>query len=165
MDLIIDGYNLIGNNRGLDGLLEQKRNWLIQQLTRYQKIKGFKITIVFDGWRTGKASENVEKSSTVWVIYSRLGEKADAVIVRLAQEKSDGSVVATSDREIRSAVERAGAVAVSADEFNRILRSLDGFGDEDNVDDGEFAVAKGGNPNRLSKSERRRREKLKKLKL
>jgi uncharacterized protein len=165
MDLIVDGYNLIGNNRGLDGALEQKRGWLVRQLTRYQKIKGFNITIVFDGWRTGRVSENIEKSAGVSVIYSRLGEKADAVIVRLAREKSDGSVVATSDREIRSAVERSGAVAVSADELNRILRSLDGFSEEDDVDDGDFPAAKGGNPNRLSKAERRRREKLKKLKL
>jgi hypothetical protein len=71
----------------------------------------------------------------------------------------------TSDREIRTAVERSGAVAVSAGEFNQILRSLDGGYAGDEADAMEFSPSKSGNPNRLSKSERRRNEKLQKLKL
>jgi predicted RNA-binding protein with PIN domain len=164
MDLIIDGYNVIGNDQGLTGLLEHQRNWLIQQLSRYQRIKRFNITVVFDGWHAGRANEVVEKTADVSVIYSKLGEKADAVITRLAREKSSGAVVVTSDREIRSAVERSGAVAVSSGEFNSILRTLDGM-DSTGVDDWDAVARKHGNPNRLAKSERRRSEKLKKLRL
>src|SRR6266508_3463706 len=150
MDLIIDGYNLIGSDQGLQGALEHKRNWLVQQLSRYQKIKQFNVVVAFDGWRSGSASQVVEMKDGVSVIYSRLGEKADAVIVRVAREKGNGCAVVTSDREIRTAVERFGAVAISADE---------------EVDFMELRRSKSGNPNRLSKSQRRRNEKLQKLKL
>jgi predicted RNA-binding protein with PIN domain len=163
MDLIIDGYNLIGSDRGLGGALEHKRNWLVQQLSRYQKIKQFNVILAFDGWRSGSPNQVVEKKDGLTVIYSRLGEKADAVIVRVAHEKGSGCVVVTSDREIRTAVERFGAVAVSADEFNQILRSLDGAYADDDLDAMEFRSSKSGH--RLAKSERRRNEKLQKLKL
>jgi predicted RNA-binding protein with PIN domain len=86
--------------------------------------------------------------------------------VRVAREKGNGCVVVTSDREIRTAVERFGAVAISADEFNQILRTLDGaYAADDEVDFMELRPSKSGNPNRLSKSARRRNEKLQKLKL
>jgi len=167
MDIVIDGYNLIGSESGLSGALEHKRNWLIKQLVRYQEIKKFNLTVVFDGWRSGQAHEAAERVGAIAVVYSRLGEKADAVIVRNARVQSSGAVIVTSDREIRSAVEKLGAVTVSAAEFNQILRSLDGSycSDDDDDDESDFRTAKKGNANRLSKSERRHNDKLKKLKL
>ncbi|MGH7797493.1 MAG: NYN domain-containing protein [Candidatus Binatia bacterium] len=165
MDLIIDGYNLIGNEQGLREPLEPKRNWLVQRLSSYQKIKQFDVTVVFDGWRTGRGNEVLAKKDGISVVYSRLNEKADAVIVRLARAKGAGSVVVTSDREIRRAVERFGAVAISAGEFNPILRALDGGATSDDVDAEYVETRKGGNPNRASKSERRRNDKLRKLRL
>jgi len=48
MDVIVDGYNLIGNDQGLHGPLESKRNWLIQRLSQYQQTKHFRVTLVFD---------------------------------------------------------------------------------------------------------------------
>jgi uncharacterized protein len=167
MDIVIDGYNLIGSESGLTSALEHKRNWLIKQLVRYQEIKKFNLTVVFDGWRSGQAHEAAERVGGIAVVYSRLGEKADAVIVRIARVQSSGAVIVTSDREIRSAVEKLGAVTVSAAEFNQILRSLDGSycSDDDDDDESDFRTAKKGNANRLSKSERRHNDKLKKLKL
>jgi len=94
-----------------------------------------------------------------------LGEKGDAVIVRLARTKSAGAVVVTSDREIQSAVERSGATAVSAAEFSRILRSLDGSYDVDDDEEADVEAVKKGNANRLSKSARRHNDKLKKLRI
>jgi predicted RNA-binding protein with PIN domain len=165
MDLIIDGYNLIGSGQGLSGSLEHKRNWLVQQLSRYQKLKHYSLVVVFDGWRSGQANEVVEKRDGISVVYSRLGEKADAVIIRIGRQKGNGCVVVSSDREIRTAVERFGAVAISAGEFNTILQSLDGLSGADENGEEEFASNKGGNPRRPSKSERRRLDKLRKLKL
>lgn len=165
MDVVIDGYNLIGNESGLGGALEHKRNWLIQQLIRYQDIKKYNLTVVFDGWRSGQSQETTEHVSGIAVIYSRLGEKADAVIVRLARSKAAGAAVVTSDREIQSAVERSGAVAVSAAEFSRILRSLDRSYEGDDDEEPDIAPARKGNSNRLSKSARRHNDKLKKLKI
>ena len=126
MDIIIDGYNLIGSVQGLRGALEQKR----------------------DG---------------INVVYSRQGEKADSLIIRMARQRGSGCVVVTSDREVRTAVEKFGAVAIYAGEFAAILRRVDTpFADPD---DGETDAVprRGGNPNQLSKNERRRRERLKKL--
>lgn len=165
MDLIVDGYNLIGSDRGLAGALEPKRNWLVQRLSAYQKIKQFNVIVVFDGWRSGRNEEVAEKKDAVTVVYSQINEKADAVIIRLARQKGAGSVVVTSDREIRSTVERFGAVAVSAGEFNYILRALDGNAYDEDLADEECDASREGNPRRASKSERRRNDKLRKLRL
>lgn len=165
MDLIIDGYNLLGIEQGLRAPLEPKRNWLVQRLSSYQKLKGFNVIVVFDGWRSGRSEQTAQKLDGVSVVYSRLNEKADAVIVRLAREKGAGSVVITSDREIRTAVERFGAVAVSSGEFSQILRSLDRYGGAADPDHEESENPQGGNPRRVSKVERRRTDKLKKLRL
>jgi len=61
MDLIVDGYNLIGSDRGLVGALEPKRNWLVQRLSAYQKIKQFNLIVVFDGWGFGRNEEVAQK--------------------------------------------------------------------------------------------------------
>jgi len=165
MELIVDGYNLIGSDQGLVGALEPKRNWLVQRLSAYQKIKQFNVIVVFDGWRSGRNEEVAQKKDGVTVVYSQVNEKADAVIIRLARQKGAGSVVVTSDREIRSAVERFYAVAVSAGEFNQILRTLDGNSYDEDFSDEEINASRKGNPRRASKSDRRRNDKLRKLRL
>src|SRR3972149_4193524 len=85
MDIIIDGYNLIGSDQGLRGALEQKRDWLIHRLSRYKMMKEFGLIVVFDGWRSGWAHEAEEKRDGINVVYSQQGEKADSVIVRMAR--------------------------------------------------------------------------------
>ena len=111
MDLIIDGYNLLALDRRLDRGLEQSRNLLIDHLVRYRQLKMLNLTVVFDGWHSGSANETHRAQDGIRIVFSRLGEKADAVIIRLAREKNSNAVVVSSDREIRSAVERFGAVA------------------------------------------------------
>ncbi len=166
MDLILDGYNLIGSQGGLTaGTLEQKRNRLIQQLSQYQKRKGFNVIVVFDGWRSGAATESVQRRDGLSIVYSRLGEKADEVVVRIARSKGGGCVVVSSDREIRKAVEKFDAVAVSAGEFNQILKTLDGARPENDQDEEELYSESRAGAGRLSKAERRRSEKVKKLRL
>ncbi len=164
MELLVDGYNLIGADQGLGGILEAKRNALLRRLSAYQKIKQIPITVVFDGWRSGLAHETVQKRDDIRVVYSRLEEKADSVIVRLTRTRATGTVVITSDREIQTAVERLGAIAVSAAAFNSILESLNPWSaeDEDDLDfdsDRRFPSRSGG------KAEKRRREALRKLRL
>ena len=111
MDIIIDGYNLIGSERGLRGDLEHQRNWLLQRLLLYQQVRGHTVVLVFDGWKTGLIDEVSENKHGVRIVFSRQGEKADSVIVRLARAKGSGCVVVTSDREVRRAVEKFGAAA------------------------------------------------------
>jgi predicted RNA-binding protein with PIN domain len=161
MDIIIDGYNLIGSERGLTGGLEHQRNWLLQRLSRYQELRGHTVVLVFDGWKAGLTDEVSQDKQGVRIVFSRQGEKADSVIVRLARAKGSGCVVVTSDREVRRAVEKFGAAAIYADEFSRILRNLDLAGG--GRLEGERRPNKKGNPKRLAKSERQRLGKLKKL--
>jgi predicted RNA-binding protein with PIN domain len=163
MEIIIDGYNLIGTDGGLTGNLEHKRNWLIQELASYQRAKSYDITVVFDGWRSGSVDQVEEKRAGVGIIYSRLGEKADSVIIRLARKKGSGCVVVTSDREVRNAVERFGVVALYAGQFRAMLHNQDESFDDAQPEDRRRTLKKG-NPRRLSKKERKRREKLRKLK-
>jgi len=165
MDLIIDGYNLLALDRRLDRGLEQSRNSLINRLVRYRKAKPLNLTVVFDGWRSGSANETRLTQDGISIVYSRLGEKADAVVIRLAREKSSGAVVVSSDREIRNAVERFGAVAVHAQEFNEILQQLDFPGEEDGFQDWQEPMSDRNSADRLSKADRKRQDKLRKLRL
>ena len=162
MDIIIDGYNLIGNERGLRGDLEHQRNWLLQRLSLYQEARGHTVVLVFDGWKSGLMDEVSESKQGVRIVFSRQGEKADSVIVRLARAKGSGCVVVTSDREVRRAVEKFGAAAVYADEFSRILRKLE-LAADGGSDEGGRRPNKKGNPKRLAKNERQRQGRLKKL--
>ncbi len=164
MEIIIDGYNVIGSDAGLTGNLERKRNTLVQQLIDYHKNKGHGLTVVFDGWRSGSIDEVEQTREGICIVYSRLGEKADSVIIRRARKQSTGCVVVTSDREVRKAVERFGAVALYAGEFRDMLRHLAESFDDEELDDLPRQTRKKGNPRRLSKKERKRREKLNKLK-
>ena len=163
MDLIIDGYNLLALDRRLDRGLEQSRNSLIKQLTRYHAAKPLNLTVVFDGWRSGSANETRIAQDGISIVYSRLGEKADAVVIRLARERGSGAVVVSSDREIRTAVERFGVVALQAQEFHEILHNLDfregqsGFEDQFSRPSGQTSSK------RLSKADRNRQDKLRKL--
>jgi predicted RNA-binding protein with PIN domain len=168
--IVIDGYNLIGSDRGLRGDLEGKRKQLIQRLQQYRESKGYPITVVFDGWRSGWMHEAQEQTGGITVIFSRQGEKADSVIQRLAREMGNGCVVVTSDREVRRAAEVAGAAAIYSGEFGAKLQTFDreDLHDEENLTDhlSEQSLQgqdKRGNPRKLSKRERKRRERLKKL--
>ena len=170
IQIVIDGYNVIGGERGLRGDLEGKRNQLIQQLQQYRERKGYPITVVFDGWRSGWMREAQEQIGGITVIFSRQGEKADSVIERLAREMGSGCIVVTSDREVRRAVEASDAAAIYSGEFRSKLKSLDveTFHDEDQapalpISQTFHHQGKRGNPRKLSKTERKRKERLKKL--
>jgi predicted RNA-binding protein with PIN domain len=163
MEIIIDGYNVIGSDTGLTGNLEHKRNSLVQQLVSYHQNKGHGVTVVFDGWRSGSIDEVEQRRDGICIVYSRLGEKADSVIIRRARKQSTGCVVVTSDREVRNAVERFGAVALYAGEFKDMLYYRAQSFDDEELDGKPRETSKKGNPRRLSKKERKRREKLNKL--
>ncbi|MBI2358876.1 MAG: NYN domain-containing protein [Deltaproteobacteria bacterium] len=166
LEIIIDGYNLIGSERGLHGDLEALRRQLIRKLQEYRRRRGYRVTVVFDGWRSGWSHEVEEIADGITVIYSRHGEKADDVIKRLAREKRSSCLVVSSDREVRQAVDRAGAVAIYASDFSAKLENLHRepveAEEQDNLEVPRKRDKKG-NPRRLPKKERRRRERLRKL--
>jgi len=166
--LIVDGYNFIGHDGGLRGDLRSRRDQLIQRLTAYQRQRGHRLTVVFDGWRSGWPTEHAEWIGGVRVIYSREGEQADEVIARLAREEGAAVVAVSSDRAVQSAVRAAGGVAVSCGEFERKLMEDARFepaavSEKDEEPEAAAPSVKRGNPRRRSKADRRKAVKLRKL--
>jgi predicted RNA-binding protein with PIN domain len=176
MHIIIDGYNLIRQSDSLRRFerlgLEKGREELIKRLASYRKLKGHRITVVFDGWIGGPLREERLKEEGIHIIYSKRGEKADEVIKRIAKKGSgEELVVVTSDREIAGAVDRSGGVAIPSPEFETrmivegeaALLSDKGVSPEEDDDEEIRRSEKKGPSRRLSKKERlteRRRRKL-----
>ena len=169
MYLIIDGYNLLHVGRLPIALsandLQRERDRLIDQLSSYRQTKPCEITLVFDGWQGGWATEKKERNKGIDVIFSRLGEKADEVIKRLVKEKGPGRIVITSDRDIARYAEKMGAAVIPSDQFRDRMQmsavTIEKGTEED--EDERTGMKKKGPSRRLSKKGKRARAALKKL--
>ncbi|RJQ40538.1 MAG: hypothetical protein C4550_03350 [Nitrospiraceae bacterium] len=160
--IIIDGYNLIGiQHKDLEG----QRQRLVEKLAEYKKIKGHEITVVFDGWKSGSGDESHSVTGGIKVIYSKLGEKADAVIKRIISSEKKQWIVITSDRDIADHAWANGSVVVSSGEFSEILGKplRVGKGEFEPIDEEEYESSKKGSPRRLSKKEKAKMRALGKL--
>jgi uncharacterized protein len=176
MHLIVDGYNLIRQSDTLRGYerisLEAGRQALVRSLGDYRKLRGHKITIVFDGWVGGSPLEERDRAGGIDIIYSRLGEKADEVIKRLLAKGSEEIMVVTSDREIVNFAARRGKTSIASDAFASLLDDLSAEHasqgpretEEDEEDEDRRAAAKKKGPaRRLSKQKRAALARIKKL--
>jgi uncharacterized protein len=169
MYLIIDGYNLLHVGRLPMALsandLQRERDRLIDRLSAYRKTKPCEITLVFDGWQGGWATEKKERNKGIDVIFSRLGEKADEVIKRLVKEKGPGRIVITSDRDIARYAEKMGAAVIPSDQFRDRMQmsnvTIEKATGED--EDEPTGMKKKGPSRRLSKKEKRAKAALKKI--
>lgn len=126
MLIIIDGYNLIFTVPGLGAGTKSVdicavRDNLVSILGRYKNIKGYKITIVFDGATYDSRYSLMHKRiiSGVEVIFSGASSDADTVIKNLASQRRDpGNIcVVTSDREIKDFVKRCGNTVIDTKKF------------------------------------------------
>ncbi len=97
------------------------------------------------------------------VIYSRIGDKADAVIKRMISAERREWIVVTSDREIADHAWSTGSIPVSSDDFLKALsaKDLSGFEEEDEKD--YIEPRRKGSPRQLSKKEKAVRRALNKL--
>ena len=167
MRILVDGYNVIRRLPELAAVeraegLEAGREALCAHLRAYRRARGHAITVVFDG---ASGSSGSSGAGGLTVCFSRAGETADAVIARLLKQGGGGAVVVSSDAAVAASALRAGAAAVTAEEFGARLEAaalgaLKGVEEED----APSAPAKGKGPShRLSKEERVRRARLRKL--
>ncbi|MBN2569648.1 MAG: NYN domain-containing protein [Deltaproteobacteria bacterium] len=176
MHIIIDGYNLIRQSDSLKRFeklsLEEGRNELIRRMVSYKRLKGHKITIVFDGWIGGSPNEERTREGGITVMYSRQGEKADEVIKRLVRKKEgEEVVVVTSDGGVVSAISRTSGVTISSPEFEDKVRMEEeevlllekGMLTEEDENDSLPGTRKKGPSRRISKRERLRQKRFKKL--
>lgn len=167
MHIVIDGYNLTAlmaspNNTALD--LESTRNELIKRLQAYKRLKGHKITVVFDGKKSGSLYRARTNQGGIEIIFSKDGEEADEILKEMAKTERQNMTLITSDRSVARFAETCGAVTISSQEFDNILSSAQYYtmkGISDEEDEGVFT--KTGNPRKPSKKERKRLQRIKKL--
>jgi predicted RNA-binding protein with PIN domain len=161
---LIDGYNVIRRSSELSAAerksLEAGRQALCRLLSRAAQRGGDHFTVVFDG-AGGGSSAGI---AGVRIVFSSARETADQVLARMAAES--GAVV-SSDREVRHAAARAGAIAISADEFLSRLDRLSAHEREPreraDTEEGDRSGPKKGNPRRLGKKARAAARALRRL--
>jgi len=169
MHLIIDGYNLLHVGQSPVQMtsedLERKRDRLIEGLAWYRQMRPCNVTIVFDGWQGGWATERKERRRGVDILFSRLGETADEVIRRLIREMGAGVVVVTSDREISRYADKLSVAVIPSDRFRERIEGVGPSHGKDAVDSEEEGrgVRKKGPSRRPSKKEKRFQAAFKKL--
>jgi len=126
--VILDGYNVIRQSDTFRAIerrsLEEARAALVRAVARYQRTRGHRVTVVFDGWAGGSPFEERDRFGSVEIVYSRRGEKADEVIKRMVHGSSEETIVVTSDRDVGHHAQRHGGSAVPSPEFERILDRL-----------------------------------------
>lgn len=121
--LLVDGYNVTKTGYGTLPLADQ-RTRLMASLEGLASRTKAEITCVFDGADVD-APPVVAPTRRVRLLFSATGETADELIVRLVRAEPPGRPIAvvTSDKEIVTAVRRAGARAVPSAIFLRRLEA------------------------------------------
>lgn len=173
MYILVDGYNLIRQSDFLRRYerhsLEAGRLALMAKLADYQRKKGHRITVVFDGWKGGSTEEERDRHGNIEIIYSRQGEKADEVIKRIIDQNAEETIVVSSDREIASYATRQGKTALSSLEFEAIMNraisaSASGIYEKEGREERELRQRKKKGPSRrLPRTKRKAQKKIKKL--
>ncbi|MBI5894109.1 MAG: NYN domain-containing protein [Deltaproteobacteria bacterium] len=166
LHIVIDGYNLIGASQSsgyIKNDLESVREELFRRLLAYKRLKGHKITVVLDGKYSENLSRRHENHAGIEVIFSKNGEEADLIIKEMAEKKREGLTIVTSDRDVASFALKRGSVIIPSNEFNDILEMADYAEDKGIIDDEDCRSEKKGNPKRLSKKDRQKVKRLKKL--
>ena len=170
--IIIDGYNLIRQSPELSRLdrqdLQQGREALLGMLAAYKKIKHHQITVVFDGTDAYSLYRQRDQSKGIRVLFSRKGETADTVIKNMAAREREGALVVSSDRDVAGYAASQQAAVVSSPVFMEKLTMASwsrekGINPDDEMTGWNPTTRKKGPSRRLSKKERRNRQKTKKL--
>ncbi len=175
--ILIDGYNLIGISHEN---LEKARSKIIKDLQQYAVVKKHEIIIVFDGWKSGQKDQTRTKAGHVTTIFSRLGENADSVIMKMLVSSGKPWIVVSSDREISDYAFRKDFAAVHSEEFEFKLFSALRSGSSDDEGTNEISLENEikkyyedesdepdirlkGNPRQLSKRDKKKLQALRKL--
>ena len=144
MHRIVDGYNLLftsgeyGTVKGRN--MKGARERLIDDLSRYQRVRGHGVTVVFDAqgqvaFKSGGNERGIERRKGINIIFTRRGETADQVVVELANEsRGIERVVVSSDNEVVRGSRRRGAVVISSEGF---MKKMEEALFEENGDGGE----------------------------
>lgn len=173
LHIVIDGYNLIRQSRQFSALdrqdLQRGREALIEALAAYKKIKGYAITVVFDGAQAPLHMHRRDFSRGIELRYSNPRELADTVIKRLAAREKQKLLVVTSDNDIVRYAQSMGAAVIPSAEFEERLimagqMDLDGVESMPACSEGwQATTRKKGPSRRLPKRRRQMDKRLSKL--
>jgi predicted RNA-binding protein with PIN domain len=171
LQIIIDGYNLIRQSPYFSALDRQDiasgRKALLDRLAVYKSVRGHRITVVFDGTGTAGFIRHRDRRKGIEVIYSNIGESADAVITNLARRKREKALVVSSDREVIDACSGCGAATIDSPAFEERMmladRSPAPVADDPDLPGWVPTTRKRGPRRRLPRKRRRNRRKIEKL--
>lgn len=169
--IIIDGYNLIRQSPSLAAMdrrdLACGREALIARLAAYRRLKPHRITVVFDGAQAPELSPARDRLQGITIIYSRAGETADTLIVRMTRREGEGAMVVSSDQAVARLAEANGAAVIGSPEFESrmaLAAALEGgAAPEEAEPTRRISTKKRGEGHRLSKRMRRLSSKTAKL--
>ena len=172
--VVIDGYNLIRQSPALSSQeelsLELGRDALLERLRQYKRMRSHRITVVFDAANKPNLAEERSQQKGIRIIYSGQGETADTVIKRMCRNQGEKVLLVTTDRELASYAEARGSVAIDSEDFEarmEMVLYMDAKGVEEENGKERWHPDKGtrkrGPAKRLSKRERRRRYKRRKI--
>jgi predicted RNA-binding protein with PIN domain len=147
--------------------MEKARDTLLDAVIEYRKVKNHDITVVFDGYKNGMATQQLSFRDNVKVIFTRLGERADDVIKKTVTQERREWIVVTADRDIADHAWAAGSVAVAPERFMDIITRTHRINTDEvrevEEDDEVERHERKGNPFRPSKKEKILRRILGKL--
>ena len=172
LHIIIDGYNLIRASADLSNLDRQDiqlgREALVDMLASYKKIKPHKITVVFDGAGMPGHTRNRDRIKGILIKFSRAGESADSVIIRMAAHENERALIVSSDQEIIRAAATCRSATITSPAFaERVLLANFGGSDSEENERGynrqSISTKKKGPRRRLPRRQRRNKIKMGKL--
>lgn len=172
--VVIDGYNLIRQSATLSAQeelsLELGRDALLERLRKYKRVRSHRITVVFDAANKPLPAEQRSQHKGIRIIYSGRGETADTVIKRICRNEGEKVLLVTTDRELASYAEARGSVAMDSEDFEARMEMalyVDAKGVDEEDEEERWHPNKGtrkkGPAKRMSKKERKRRERWQKV--
>src|SRR4030095_10270328 len=145
---IIDGYNFIRQSRRFSEWEAKApgegRGAPLRGLADFAAATRERVSVIFDAYSGLHRDPIAESFQGIQVVRSRGGYTADEEIIALAQEKGEGVIIVSSDKEILKTAVQAGASILEAREFEReagkILQQGGGRGDDN------ASIRRKGNP-------------------
>jgi len=168
LHIIIDGYNFILQSDMFSSHdIQDAREALVDALAAYKRLRGHKITIVFDGSNAPLFIQDRDRRKGVNITFSRQAELADTVIKRMVARERQKALVVSSDREVVEFASLQGAATISSPMFEEKI-AMAHLTDVNEVvvmeQEGWVPTTKKKGPKRRpSKRQRRNRTKIRKL--
>lgn len=167
--VLIDGYNVIGADPMLAGLrdscLEAARSALIKAVAASPRFLGDQVTIVFDGG-AARSFLSSQRHGHITAVFSNGGMSADDVIKARVAGNADARnvIVVTNDRDVAGVCAGYGCTVTRSENLleqlstpRKMPRKARGS-DGDDYAHPTLSTVKKGNPKRLPKAMRNRKE-------